>query len=34
MRQEIAPREAGTIITLGNLWAGIMGEKKPDAAGH
>ncbi len=34
MRQEIAPREARTIISLGNLWAGIMGEKKPDAANN
>lgn len=31
MRQELSPREASTIITLGNMWAAIMGEKKPDA---
>jgi hypothetical protein len=31
MRVDVAPREAQTIISLGNLWAGIMGEKKPDA---
>lgn len=30
MRQEISPREAGTIISLGNMWAAIMSEKKPD----
>ena len=37
MRQEIAPREAATIITLGNIWAAIMAEKaekKLDAAQH
>ena len=26
-RQEIAPREAQTIIVLGNIWAAIMAEK-------
>jgi hypothetical protein len=26
-RQEIAPREAQTIIVLGNIWASIMAEK-------
>jgi hypothetical protein len=29
-RQEVSPREARTIIALSNMWAGIMGEKKPD----
>ena len=34
-RQEIMPREALTIIALGNIWASIMAEKaekKLDAA--
>jgi len=36
-RQEIAPREAVTIIALGNIWASIMAEKaekKLDAIKH
>ncbi len=27
MRQDLAPREAATIVTLGNIWASIMAEK-------
>lgn len=30
-RQDLEPREARTIMALGNIRAGIMSEKKPDA---
>ncbi len=31
MRQQVQPRDYRTIIALSNMWASIMGEKKPDA---
>ncbi len=31
-RQDPDPRDARVIISLGNMWSGIMAEKKPDAA--
>jgi hypothetical protein len=30
-RQEIEPRDARVIVTLGNIWAAIMAEKVEDA---